>query len=68
MLRRPRTVGEKALVAGSIGGLALFLAVPIVVLVERSLAAEPAASLVVSAIATWLLPARVELRTISRYN
>lgn len=38
VLRRPRTAGEKALVAGSIGGLALFLCVPIVVLVERSLA------------------------------
>jgi thiamine transport system permease protein len=38
VLRKPRTAGEKALVAGSIGALALFLCVPIVVLVERSLA------------------------------
>jgi thiamine transport system permease protein len=38
VLRRPTTPGEKALVAGSLGGLALFLAVPILVLVERSLA------------------------------
>jgi thiamine transport system permease protein len=38
VLRKPRTAGEKALVAGSLGGLALFLGVPILVLVERSLA------------------------------
>jgi thiamine transport system permease protein len=38
VLRPPRTAGEKALVAGSLGGLALFLGVPILVLVERSLA------------------------------
>ena len=38
VLRRPRTVGEKALVAGSIGGLALFLGLPLAILVERSLA------------------------------
>jgi thiamine transport system permease protein len=38
VLRHPRTAGEKALVAGSIGGLAVFLGIPILVLVERSLA------------------------------
>ena len=38
VLRPARTAGEKALVAGSIGGLALFLGVPILVLLERSLA------------------------------
>jgi thiamine transport system permease protein len=38
VLRRPRTAGEKALVAGSLGGLTLFLGIPILVLVERSLA------------------------------
>ena len=38
VLRRPRTAGEKALVAGGIGGLALFLALPLALLVERSLA------------------------------
>lgn len=38
VLRRPRTPEEKALVAGSVGGLMLFLGVPILVLVERSLA------------------------------
>ncbi len=37
VLRRPRTAGEKTLVAGSLGGLALFLGVPLAVLVERSL-------------------------------
>ncbi len=38
VLRAPRSAGERALVAGSLGGLALFLGVPILVLVERSLA------------------------------
>jgi thiamine transport system permease protein len=38
VLRRPRTAREKALVAGSLGGLALFLGLPLAVLVERSLA------------------------------
>jgi thiamine transport system permease protein len=38
VLRRPRTAGEKALVTGSLGGLALFLGIPLAVLVERSLA------------------------------
>ena len=38
VLRAPRTAGEKAFVAGSLGALALFLGVPILVLVERSLA------------------------------
>jgi thiamine transport system permease protein len=38
VLRKPRTAGEKALVAGGIGGLALFLGMPLLVLVERSLA------------------------------
>ena len=38
VLRRPRGWGAKALVAGSLGGLALFLGVPLAVLVERSLA------------------------------
>jgi thiamine transport system permease protein len=38
VLRRPRTPGERALVVGSLGGLALFLGLPLVVLVERSLA------------------------------
>jgi thiamine transport system permease protein len=37
-LRRARTLREKALVAASIGGLAAFLAIPLAVLVERSLA------------------------------
>ena len=37
VLRRPRTAREKTLVAGSLGGLALFLGVPLAVLVERSL-------------------------------
>jgi thiamine transport system permease protein len=38
VLRRPGTRGEKAVVAASLGGLALFLGVPLAVLVERSLA------------------------------
>ena len=38
VLRRPRGWREKALVAGSLGGLALFLGVPLAILVERSLA------------------------------
>ncbi len=38
VLRKPRTAGEKALLVGSLGGLALFLGLPLVVLVERSLA------------------------------
>lgn len=37
-LRRPRTAGERALVAASLGGLAVLLGGPILVLVERSLA------------------------------
>lgn len=39
VLRRPRTAGEKAVVAASLGGLAVFLGLPLAVLVERSLAA-----------------------------
>lgn len=38
VLRRPGTGREKALVAGSLGALALFLGVPLAALVERSLA------------------------------
>jgi thiamine transport system permease protein len=38
VLRRPRTVAEKLVVAGSLGGLGLFLGLPLAVLVERSLA------------------------------
>lgn len=38
VLRRPRTAGEKALVTGSLGLLAVFLGLPLAVLVERSLA------------------------------
>jgi thiamine transport system permease protein len=38
VLRPPRGLGEKALVVGSLGGLAVLLGVPLVVLVERSLA------------------------------
>ena len=38
VLRKPRTLGEKALVLGSIGSLALFLGLPLAVLVERSFA------------------------------
>jgi thiamine transport system permease protein len=38
VLRRPRTGRERGLVAGSVGALALFLGLPLAVLVERSLA------------------------------
>ena len=38
MLRRPRTTREKVVVGASLGGLALFLGLPLAVLVERSLA------------------------------
>jgi thiamine transport system permease protein len=38
VIRRPRTRGEKAIVAGSLGALGLFLGAPLAVLVERSLA------------------------------
>jgi thiamine transport system permease protein len=38
VLRSPATPREKALVAASLGGLALFLGLPLAVLVERSLA------------------------------
>jgi thiamine transport system permease protein len=38
VLRRPRGVGERAVIVGSLGALAVFLGAPIVVLVERSLA------------------------------
>jgi thiamine transport system permease protein len=38
VLRVPSTAREKALIAGSVGGLALFLGIPLAVLVERSLA------------------------------
>jgi len=38
VLRKPRTPGEKVLVLGSIGALALFLGLPLAVLVERSFA------------------------------
>jgi thiamine transport system permease protein len=38
VLRTPHTAGEKALVAAAIGGLALFLGLPLAMLVERSLA------------------------------
>jgi thiamine transport system permease protein len=38
VLRAPRTTREKAIVAGSLGGLALFLGLPLLVLVEHSLA------------------------------
>ena len=37
VLRRPRTAREKGVVAASLGGLALFLGVPLAALVERSL-------------------------------
>ena len=37
-MRRPRTVGEKLVVGISLGGLGLFLGLPLAVLVERSLA------------------------------
>jgi len=39
VLRKPRTTAERSLVAASLGVLALFLGVPILVLVERSFAA-----------------------------
>ena len=38
VVRRPRTLGEKAVVLGSLVGLGLFLGLPLAVLVERSLA------------------------------
>jgi thiamine transport system permease protein len=38
VLRRPRTLAEWGLVVGSLGGLALFLGLPLAALVERSLA------------------------------
>ena len=38
VLRRPRTTAEKLVVVASLGGLALFLGLPLAVLVERSLA------------------------------
>lgn len=38
VLRRPSTLREKVLVAASLGGLGLFLGLPLAVLVERSLA------------------------------
>jgi thiamine transport system permease protein len=38
VLRAPRTTRERAIVAGSLGGLGLFLGLPLLVLVERSLA------------------------------
>jgi thiamine transport system permease protein len=38
VLRRPRTRRDKLVVAGSLGGLAVFLGLPLAVLVERSLA------------------------------
>ena len=38
VLRAPRTTRERTVVAGSLGGLALFLGLPLLVLVERSLA------------------------------
>jgi thiamine transport system permease protein len=38
VLRKPSTAGEKAVVVGSLGLLALFLGLPLAVLVERSLA------------------------------
>lgn len=38
VLRKPSTSGEKAVVVGSLGLLALFLGLPLAVLVERSLA------------------------------
>ncbi|MGH3132672.1 MAG: ABC transporter permease [Gaiellaceae bacterium] len=39
VLRAPRSPGERALVAASLGGLALFVGLPLAVLVERSVAA-----------------------------
>jgi len=38
VLRRPRTLGERVVVVASLGGLALFLGLPLAALVERSLA------------------------------
>jgi thiamine transport system permease protein len=38
VIRRPQTSGERAIVAASLGGLALFLGLPLGALVERSLA------------------------------
>lgn len=38
VLRRPRTIRERTVVAASLGGLALFLGLPLAALVERSLA------------------------------
>jgi thiamine transport system permease protein len=38
VVRKPRTRAEKALIAASLGGLGLFLGLPLAVLVERSLA------------------------------
>jgi thiamine transport system permease protein len=38
VLRAPRTTRERTIVAGSLGGLTLFLGVPLLVLVEHSLA------------------------------
>jgi thiamine transport system permease protein len=37
VLRRPHTLGERCVVAASIGGLVLFLGLPVAALVERSL-------------------------------
>jgi thiamine transport system permease protein len=37
VLRRPRTTGERAVVVASLGGLAVFLGLPLAALVERSL-------------------------------
>ncbi|HXF98950.1 MAG TPA: iron ABC transporter permease [Gaiellaceae bacterium] len=37
VLRRPRTLGERATVAAALGGLALFLGAPVAALVRRSL-------------------------------
>jgi thiamine transport system permease protein len=45
VLRRPATLREKAVVAGSLGGLALFLGLPLAALVERSLAVGDGLSL-----------------------
>jgi thiamine transport system permease protein len=41
VLKRPQTRGEKAFVAAALGGLGLFLGLPLAVLVERSLAVGP---------------------------
>ena len=40
VLRRPSTLSAKALIAASLGGLALFLGLPLAALVERSLAVD----------------------------